>query len=37
MNKWELYEKQKRKLQALALSPAEYEREIQLICEGLEL
>lgn len=34
-NKWKLYEKEKRKLQKMNLTPEEYKRNIKLLCERL--
>lgn len=35
--RWELYEQEKNRLQALNLTPGEYEQRIRALCERLNL
>lgn len=37
MTKWQIYEMEKRRLQAANLSPAEYERAIRDLCRRLKI
>lgn len=35
--RWEMYEQEKARLQAMGLTPTEYERRIRKLCEKLGL
>lgn len=35
--RWELYEQEKKRLQAMNLTPGEYEQRIRALCERLGL
>lgn len=37
VNKWKRFEEEKKRLESLDLTPAEYEQEIRLLCQRLEI
>jgi hypothetical protein len=37
MNKWIIYEAEKKKLQAMDLTPEEYEKAVRELCEKLRI
>lgn len=37
MDNWQRFEAEKRRLELLELTPAEYEKEIRLLCQRLEI